>query len=157
MTRMIAKAYRMADAVRAAGVPVVMGGPHVTEMPDEALGPRWRSTPCRRYSPRGSGRDLAEDRRDAVRGQLKDVYAPVDDFGQERKPTLQPYPTIPWNTINLDQFNIVPKPAYRWLKKVGSGVGNVSHHSGRVGARMPLWVRVLHRDRIFRRFDPVSH
>jgi len=30
MTRMIAKAYRMADAVRATGVPVVMGGPHVT-------------------------------------------------------------------------------------------------------------------------------
>src|ERR1043166_6426861 len=38
MTRMIAKAYRMADAIRAAGVPVVMGGPHVTEVPDEALG-----------------------------------------------------------------------------------------------------------------------
>ena len=29
MTRMIAKAYRVADAIRAAGVPVVMGGPHV--------------------------------------------------------------------------------------------------------------------------------
>src|ERR1700760_1472718 len=38
MTRMVARAYRMADAVRAAGVPVVMGGPHVTEVPDEALG-----------------------------------------------------------------------------------------------------------------------
>jgi len=38
MTRMIAKAYRMADAVRAAGVKVVMGGPHVTEMAEEALG-----------------------------------------------------------------------------------------------------------------------
>src|ERR1700757_138960 len=38
MTRMIAKAYRMADAIRALGVPVVMGGPHVTEMADEALG-----------------------------------------------------------------------------------------------------------------------
>ena len=38
MTRMVAKAYRMADAIRAAGVPVVMGGPHVTEEPDEALG-----------------------------------------------------------------------------------------------------------------------
>ena len=38
MTRMIAKAYRMADLIRAAGVPVVMGGPHVTEVPDEALG-----------------------------------------------------------------------------------------------------------------------
>jgi len=38
MTRMIAKAYRMADAIRAMGVKVVMGGPHVTEMADEALG-----------------------------------------------------------------------------------------------------------------------
>src|SRR5512143_2598141 len=38
MTRMIAKAYRVAGALRAAGVPVVMGGPHVTELPDEALG-----------------------------------------------------------------------------------------------------------------------
>src|SRR5213079_1241595 len=32
MTRMVAKAYRVADAIRAAGVPVVMGGPHVTEL-----------------------------------------------------------------------------------------------------------------------------
>src|SRR5579864_1228361 len=38
MTRMIAKAYRVADAIRAAGVRVVMGGPHVTEIPGEALG-----------------------------------------------------------------------------------------------------------------------
>src|ERR1051325_5548712 len=38
MTRMIAKAYRTADAIRAVGVPVVMGGPHVTEVPGEALG-----------------------------------------------------------------------------------------------------------------------
>src|ERR1700704_6077314 len=123
MTRMIAKAYRMADAVRAAGVPVVMGGPHVTEMPDEALG---RDGGARHADAVALGEaDETWPRivEDAVRGQLKDVYAPVDDFGQERKPTLQPYPTIPWNTINLDQFNIVPKPAYRWLKKVGGGWG----------------------------------
>src|SRR5258708_21465236 len=31
MTRMIAKAYRMADAIRAVGAPVLMGGPPVTE------------------------------------------------------------------------------------------------------------------------------
>jgi len=37
-TRMVAKAYRVADAVRVVGVPVVMGGPHVTEVPGEALG-----------------------------------------------------------------------------------------------------------------------
>src|ERR1700730_16261783 len=35
MTSMVAKASGIADAVRAAGVPVVMGGPHVTEVPDE--------------------------------------------------------------------------------------------------------------------------
>src|SRR5947208_14502768 len=44
MTRMIAKAYRTADAIRATGVPFVMRGPHVTEQPDQALvrdgGPR---------------------------------------------------------------------------------------------------------------------
>ena len=38
MTRMIAKAYRVSDALRAAGFRVVMGGPHVTEVPDEAVG-----------------------------------------------------------------------------------------------------------------------
>ena len=26
---------------------------------------------------------------DAARGELKDIYAPVDEFGQERKPSLQ--------------------------------------------------------------------
>jgi radical SAM superfamily enzyme YgiQ (UPF0313 family) len=38
MTRIAEKAYRVADAIRSAGVPVVLGGPHVTEVPDEALG-----------------------------------------------------------------------------------------------------------------------
>src|ERR1700754_3641556 len=38
MTRMAEKAYRVADTIRAAGVQVVMGGPHVTEVPDEVLG-----------------------------------------------------------------------------------------------------------------------
>src|ERR1700724_4880503 len=37
MTRMVAKAYRMADAVRATGVRVVMGGPNGTGRADEAL------------------------------------------------------------------------------------------------------------------------
>lgn len=38
MTWMIATAYRMADTIRATGVQVVMGGSHVTEEADEALG-----------------------------------------------------------------------------------------------------------------------
>src|SRR3954469_9927599 len=111
MTRMVAKAYRMADAVRAAGVRVVMGGPHVTEMADEALGRnggRRHADAVALGEADGTWPKIVED---AARGQLKDVYAPVDDFGQERKPGLQEYPEIPWDSMNLDQFNIVPSPA----------------------------------------------
>jgi len=54
MTRMIAKAYRMADAIRAVGVPVVMGGPHVTEEADESPWPKRRAASCRRRRSRRS-------------------------------------------------------------------------------------------------------
>jgi radical SAM superfamily enzyme YgiQ (UPF0313 family) len=60
---------------------------------------------------------------DAVRGTLKAIYAPVDDFGQERKPSLKEYPAIPWDTINLKQFNIVPKVFNGMLRKLGAGWG----------------------------------
>src|SRR5215470_13873909 len=38
MTRMAARAYRMADEMRRAIAQVVFGGPHVTKVPDEPLG-----------------------------------------------------------------------------------------------------------------------
>src|ERR1700726_3415036 len=123
MTRMIAKAYRMADAIRAVGVPVVMGGPHVTEMADEALG---RDGGPRHADAVALGE--ADDTwpkivNDAASGALKDIYAPVDAFGQEQKPSLQSYPPIPWDTIDLAQFNIVPKIFYPLLQKIGAGWG----------------------------------
>jgi radical SAM superfamily enzyme YgiQ (UPF0313 family) len=108
MTRMIARAYRVADALRAAGIPVVMGGPHVTEVPDEALG---RDGGPRHADALALGEaDETWPRivEDAVRGKLKDIYLPVDAFGQERKPTLKDYPMIPWETIDLRQFNRIP-------------------------------------------------
>ena len=123
MTRMIAKAYRVADAIRATGVPVVMGGPHVTEMADEALG---RSGGPRHADAVALGEADETWHRiveDAARGQLKDIYAPVDDFGQERKPNLQSYPAIRWDKIDLHQFNLVPKVATRMLQRVGEGWG----------------------------------
>jgi radical SAM superfamily enzyme YgiQ (UPF0313 family) len=123
MTRMIAKAYRMADAIRATGVPVVMGGPHVTEEADEALG---RSGGPRHADAVALGEaDETWPRivEDATRGQLKDVYAPVDAFGQSKKPSLNEYPTIPWDKINLNQFNLVPKMFSRALGGVGGGWG----------------------------------
>jgi radical SAM superfamily enzyme YgiQ (UPF0313 family) len=124
MTRMIAKAYRMADAVRATGVPVVMGGPHVTEMADEALG---RDGGPRHADAVALGEADATWPRiveDAALGQLKDVYAPVDAFGQESKPSLKEYPVIPWQSIDLKQFNLVPKAASGLLQKIGEGWGS---------------------------------
>jgi len=123
MTRMIAKAYRMADAVRAAGVKVVMGGPHVTEIPDEALG---RDGGLRHADAVALGEaDETWPRivEDAARGTLQEVYAPLDDFGQERKPSLKQYPEIPWDSLNLDQFNLVPGMLHPVLKRVGTGWG----------------------------------
>jgi radical SAM superfamily enzyme YgiQ (UPF0313 family) len=123
MTRMIAKAYRMADAIRATGVPVVMGGPHVTEVPDEALG---RAGGPRHADAVALGEaDEIWPRivEDAVRGELKDIYAPMDAFGQEHKPSLQEYPEIPWDSIDLDQFNLVPRVARPLLQRLGAGWG----------------------------------
>src|SRR4026208_1096681 len=108
MTRMIAKAYRMADAIRAAGIPVVMGGPHVTEVPNEALGrdggPRHADAVALGEADETWPKIVA----DAAQGKLKEIYEPVDDSGKERKPSLKEYPIIPWDTIDLEQFNLVP-------------------------------------------------
>jgi len=123
MTRMVAKAYRMADAIRAVGVPVVMGGPHVTEMADEALGRD--GGPCHADAVALGEADETWPLivNDAVAGKLKDIYAPVDSAGKEQKPSLKDYPEIPWQTIDLEQFNLVPKAAYPMLKKIGEGWG----------------------------------
>src|SRR5437870_10517734 len=83
MTRMIAKAYRVVDASRAAGVPVVMGGPHVTELPDEALGrdggPRHTDAVALGEADETWPRIV----QDAARGQLAAIYAPADEDGKE--------------------------------------------------------------------------
>jgi radical SAM superfamily enzyme YgiQ (UPF0313 family) len=123
MTRMVAKAYRVADAIRATGVPVVMGGPHVTELADEALG--------RDGGPRHADAVALGEAdatwplivEDAARGELKEIYAPVDAAGKESKPSLAEYPAIPWESIDLDQFNLVPKAAAALLQRVGEGWG----------------------------------
>jgi len=122
MTRMAAKAYRMADAVRAAGVPVVMGGPHITEVPDEALG---RDGGVRHADAIALGEaDETWPRivADAARGALQEVYKPVDAFGQEQKPSLERYPEIPWERMDLDQFDMIahfPKLARRICNALG--------------------------------------
>src|SRR5438309_287603 len=123
MTRMIAKAYRMADAIRATGVPVVMGGPHVTEMADEALGRDGGPRHADAVALGEADETWPQIVNDAAQGKLKEVYAPVDVFGQERKPQLKDYPAIPWQSIDLDQFNLVPGAARGMLQKIGEGWG----------------------------------
>jgi radical SAM superfamily enzyme YgiQ (UPF0313 family) len=119
MTRMIAKAYRVADAIRAAGLPVVMGGPHVTEVPEEALG---RHGGVRHADALALGEAdetwplIVED---AARGQLKEIYIPADASGKERKPTLQDYPAIPWESLDLRQFNRIPGFVRPIMRRLG--------------------------------------
>jgi radical SAM superfamily enzyme YgiQ (UPF0313 family) len=119
MTRMIAKAYRMADAIRAAGAPVVMGGPHVTEVPDEALGRNGGPRHADAVALGEADETWPKIVEDAARGELKEVYEPVDSTGKERKPSLQPYPAIPWETLDLDQFNLVPRFLRSILNRMG--------------------------------------
>ena len=121
MTRMIAKAYRVADAVRGAGVPVVMGGPHVTEAPDEALG---RDGGVRHADAVALGEaDETWPRivEDAARGALQEVYAPVDALGKDRKPSLDKYPAIPWESLNIGQFNRIPNAVRAFFHRMQWG------------------------------------
>ncbi|MGH9435113.1 MAG: B12-binding domain-containing radical SAM protein, partial [Terriglobia bacterium] len=122
MTRMAAKAYRMADALRAAGIPVVMGGPHVTEVPNEPLGrdggPRHVDAVALGEADQTWPRIIA----DAERGELQEIYAPLDESGKEVKPSLSDYPEISWERMELDQFNLLrrlPKLASRALNRLG--------------------------------------
>src|SRR3989449_5635222 len=76
MTRMIAKAYRVADVVRAAGVPVVMGGPHVTECPDEALGKDGGPRHADAIALGEADETWPRIVEDAARSELKEIYQP---------------------------------------------------------------------------------
>ena len=125
MTRMVARAYRFADALRAAGVPVVMGGPHVTECPDEALGRDGGQRHADAVALGEADETWPRIVEDAARGCLKEIYEPERDAkGNDRKPSLQPYPTIPWETLALEQFSLVPKFARPLLNRLGGGWGS---------------------------------
>src|SRR5438045_4545169 len=119
MTRMAEKAYRVADAIRLAGVPVVMGGPHVTEVPDEALGRDGGPRHADAIALGEADETWPRIVEDAARHELKEIYAPVDELGKERKPSLHAYPAIPWDSLNLDQFNFSPRFLRPLLSRVG--------------------------------------
>ncbi|HEY2847721.1 MAG TPA: radical SAM protein, partial [Pyrinomonadaceae bacterium] len=124
MTRMIERAYLVADALREAGFTVVMGGPHVTECPDEALGrdggPRHADAVAL-----GEADDIwADIVTDAANGELKEIYQPMlDEKGNDIKPSLQPYPHIPWESVDIDQFSLIPKFFRPFMSRLEDGWG----------------------------------
>ncbi|HTV56810.1 MAG TPA: radical SAM protein [Terriglobia bacterium] len=129
MTRMAAKAYRMADALRAAGVPVVMGGPHVTEVPDEPLGRDGGPRHADAIALGEADATWPQIVADAARGCLREVYAPVDASGKEVKPSLKEYPEIPWDRMDLDQFDLIKRmPALARRALAGLGMSWQSFH-----------------------------
>ena len=121
MTRMIAKAYRVADAVRAAGVPVVMGGPHVSAVPAEALGRDGGPRHADAVAIGEADETWARIVEDAARGELKAEYAATDAFGQDRKPILEDYPKIHWDSLDIDQFNRIPRFVRLLMRHFGVG------------------------------------
>src|SRR5436305_1936502 len=85
-----------------------MGGPHVTETPDEALGRNGEPRHADALALGEADETWPVIVQDAARGQLKEIYTPTDAFGMERKPSLQDYPAIPWDSLDLQQFNRIP-------------------------------------------------
>jgi radical SAM superfamily enzyme YgiQ (UPF0313 family) len=123
MTRMAARAYRMADAIRAAGAKVVMGGPHVTEVPDEPLGRNGRPRHADAIALGEADHTWPQIIEDAARGQLREVYSPaLDAAGKDVKPSLTEYPTIPWEKINLKQFDLISHLP-KWVRYMGKKAG----------------------------------
>ena len=124
MTRMVARAYMVADALRAGGFKVVMGGPHVTECPDEALGRDGGPQHADAVALGEADATWPQIVTDAANGQLKEVYTPeIDSKGNDVKPSLQDYPHIPWETLDLEQFTLIPKFLQPIMSKFGEGWG----------------------------------
>ena len=125
MTRMAQKAYRMAAAIRQkTTVPIVMGGPHVTEVPNEPLGltghPKYADTIVLGEADETWPTVI----RDAANGSLKEVYQPAQIDGKDVKPTLKDYALVEWDQIDLTRFNLmrfVPSFVKKLLKRLGVG------------------------------------
>lgn len=107
MTRTIHRSYAVADSIRALGVPVVMGGPHVTEEPEEAL-EHASAVVC------GEADELwPQVVADFEKGAPQPVYRTCD------KPALENYPRIAWSGSDFKQFSVLPRWTYRILKFFG--------------------------------------
>jgi radical SAM superfamily enzyme YgiQ (UPF0313 family) len=120
MTRMAQKAYRLGRAIRTeTEVPVVFGGPHVTAVPEEALG-RTGEPQCADSVVLGEADQLwpvvVED---VAQGRLRPIYRAGEGGAPSGKPSLEDYPILRWDEVDLTLFNLmrcVPSGIRRLLK-----------------------------------------
>jgi len=111
ITNTAPRAYEIADRVRAAGIPVVMGGFHPTFLPDEALDHadyvvrgEGEETIVELCDALESGRDLA-----TVRGI---AYRDGDTVRiNERRPLVEDIDSLPWPA-----YDLFPIEVYRLLR-----------------------------------------
>lgn len=107
MTRTIHRSYDVADRLRTQGVPVVLGGPHVSEEAEEGL-EHADAVVC------GEADALwPVVVADFEAGRLKPIYREAE------KPGLENYPIIPWDEMDLKQFTMLPRWLYRLLRATG--------------------------------------
>lgn len=122
MTRTAQKAYATAATIRKeSGVPVVLGGPHVTEVPGESLGWNGRKR-CADSVVLGEADDIwpvvVED---AERNRLKETYGSREAVDGNSKPSLEGYQAIDWENVDLSLFDLMrllPESIRRLLKKM---------------------------------------
>jgi len=60
----------------------------------------------------------------------------LDEKGNDVKPSLQPYPHIPWESLDLEQFSLVPKFLRPMMSKFGEAASpgfDPAQHLQRVG------------------------
>ncbi len=108
MTRAAQKAYATAATIRKeSGVQVVLGGPHVTEVPGESLG--WNGLKrCADAVVLGEADDIwpivVED---AARGRLRETYGSRDAKDGNPQPALESYQTVEWENVDLSLFDLM--------------------------------------------------
>jgi radical SAM superfamily enzyme YgiQ (UPF0313 family) len=120
MTRMAQRAYEVATRLRReTGVPIVFGGPHVTAVPDEALGRTGLARVADAVVLGEADEVWSEVVEDAAAGRLRDVYGPD---GHGVKPALGDYRAIDWEHVDLGPFDLmrfVPDRVRRLMRRIG--------------------------------------
>ena len=116
---MAARAYKMADAIRATGARLSSADRMLRRFP---MNPSAGETPRHADAIALGEADHTWPLivADAQAGNLKEIYRPVDKDGIEVKPSLKDYPEIPWQSIDLKQFDLVaklPSPLRSFIKR----------------------------------------